>query len=178
MTNLSQERAERDGTFKFCLRCPSANNCCVRFRHRLGEVESPPLLRGEQEVISAHTGLNVDVFADTSAVSVLVVKRADNCCYFYKNGRCTIYSARPFDCKIFPFDIIKYRDQFCWIVYLDLCPPEVDFSLKDEDFEAAKQYLREANVTLADLTAFVRYGRDVMAPHRYKLLEPVTLNAE
>ncbi len=175
MNDPSQESAKDKNTFKFCLQCPSANNCCVRVRHGLGEVESPPLLNGEERLIAAETGLDVSAFAEATAASVLAVKRGNNCCYFYKNGRCAIYAVRPFDCKIFPFDIIEHDDEFYWIVYLDLCPPEVGFSVKVGDFKAAKQFLRDANIRRADLAAFVRYGREVMAPHRYKLLEPVTL---
>lgn len=38
-------------------------------------------------------------------------------CLFYQNELCTIHKDRPFDCRLFPFDIIKSNDKFYWIVW-------------------------------------------------------------
>jgi Fe-S-cluster containining protein len=162
-------------TFAFCARCPSNNNCCVRKRHGLEEVASPPLFSSEAKNIAAKTGLHIDDFSEGYPQSGcgIVVKRTEAGCYFYKNGRCEIYSMRPFDCKIFPFDIIRHDETLHWIMYDDLCPPDARFSYDPQDFEAAKKFLRDSKVTIADLEIFIRHGENAMAQHRYLLLEPV-----
>ncbi len=49
-------------------------------------------------------------------------------CYFYRAGQCEVYSVRPMDCRLFPFDIIEDDDgELRWIVYTDLCPVDFDY---------------------------------------------------
>lgn len=167
----------RNGSFEFCDRCSSNSNCCVRFRQGLGEVASPPLLGQEAEAIAANTGLNVADFAerDVFVPSDIAIKRTGNGCYFYRNGRCQIYSLRPLDCKIFPYSIINQNDHFFWIIYTDLCPSITEAKFRGEHFFAVKQLFRDSRTTLADLASYVRHGRDIMAPHKYELIEPVDL---
>ncbi|WP_316506232.1 YkgJ family cysteine cluster protein [Nitrosopumilus sp.] len=42
-----------------------------------------------------------------------------NACVFWneEDSCCSIYEHRPFDCKIFPFDIYKIDGKYVWIVY-------------------------------------------------------------
>jgi len=168
-------RQREQTAFAFCVKCPSNNNCCVRKRHGLEEVASPPLFPSEARNIAAKTGLQVDEFSEGYPQSGcgIVIKRTEAGCFFYKNGRCEIYSIRPFDCKIFPFDIIRHNSTLHWIMYVDLCPSDAHFSYDPQDFEAAKKSLRDSNVTFADLETFIRHGENAMARHRYVLLEPV-----
>lgn len=46
-------------------------------------------------------------------------KRGTSECVFWdsKNTKCSIYENRPFDCKMFPFDIIYKDGKFFWIVF-------------------------------------------------------------
>ena len=167
--------ATLEGTFKFCSDCPSNNNCCVRTRHGLGEIANPPLLPNEAAEISAHTGLSVDAFAEGQPGEPLAIKRTDSGCLFYKGGKCEIYAIRPFDCKIFPFDIARLDGLFYWIVYTSLCPSESGFEYDEADFQSAKARLRKSKISKGDLDAFVSHGRDIMAPHPYRRLEVVEL---
>ena len=43
---------------------------------------------------------------------------SDMCVFWNENTKnCSIYSERPFDCKAYPFDILKIDGQYHWIVY-------------------------------------------------------------
>jgi hypothetical protein len=48
-------------------------------------------------------------------------------CVFHQDSRCQIYNARPFDCKIFPLDIIRIGFRFYWIGYSDFCEQTIDW---------------------------------------------------
>ena len=163
-----------DGTFDFCATCAANNNCCVRTRHNYGQVANPPLLPHEGEMIAAVTGLGIDEFTESTVPegNGLAIKRAGAGGYFYQGGRCAIYSARPFDCRIFPFDVIEHEGELHWIVYTNLCPVDFDYN---RYLASAKEVLRDSNVSEEELVAFTRHGRDVMAPHPFRVLEPVVL---
>lgn len=42
-------------------------------------------------------------------IPLLKKKNKSNECIFLKNNLCSIYEKRPFNCKMFPFDIIKNK---------------------------------------------------------------------
>lgn len=44
------------------------------------------------------------------------------CKFFNKKGLCDIYDKRPFDCRFFPFDILKINGKFVWIFWKMKCP--------------------------------------------------------
>lgn len=52
-------------------------------------------------------------------------EKTNECVFFDAEKGCTIYQNRPFDCKIFPFDIYKINGEFTWIVYS--CNPNSDW---------------------------------------------------
>lgn len=47
-------------------------------------------------------------------------------CVFWIDDKCSIYHQRPFDCRAYPFDILKVNESYCWIVYS--CNPDSDWS--------------------------------------------------
>lgn len=165
-----------DGTFDFCSRCSQHNNCCVRTRHAIGEVASPPLLPHEGLEIAETTGLAIEEFTEetTPSGNGLAIKRIDSGCFFYRDGKCNIYSVRPFDCRIFPFDIREVAGELHWVVYTDLCPVRFNY---EHHFASAKHILSSMEITLDELKAFTRHGEAVMAPHGFKLLDRVELPA-
>ena len=166
-----------DGTFDFCGSCAANNNCCVRTRHGFGQVANPPLLPHEEVVIAAHTGLRIEDFAEPTVPSGngVAIKREGEGCYFYQGGRCAIYAKRPFDCRIFPFDIIERQGDLFWIVYTSLCPINFD---SDRYLASAKQALRDSDVQRTDLITFTRHGREEMSRHPFKILEKLILERQ
>ena len=59
--------------------------------------------------------------------------KTDECIFFDSERGCTIYQNRPFDCKIFPFDIRKINGEFTWIVFS--CNPNSDWKWTESILE-------------------------------------------
>ncbi len=55
-------------------------------------------------------------------------KKNSNSCVFWdeENKNCSIYQYRPFDCRAYPFDILKIDGKYRWIVYS--CNPQSDWT--------------------------------------------------
>lgn len=162
-----------DGTFHFCATCPS-NNCCVKTQ-TLGHVDPPFVFDREAKVIAAALSANHEIFSDgcTSRFGeqVLHLKASNNSCIFYKDGMCKIYRHRPFDCRIFPFDIIQYPDgRLFWIVFVELCPVKVEY---EKYFDSTKRMLKEINLSREEATNFAQYAAETMGKHKYEVLEEV-----
>ncbi len=58
------------------------------------------------------------------------------CPFLDEGGRCKIYDERPFECKIFPFDIEWVNKKLKWIIW-EVCPAhnEIDIYAFIEYFE-------------------------------------------
>lgn len=113
------------GTFDLCSNCVGNDAvCCCN-----PEIDSPMLLPNEVETISKEMKVSKDEFCnrinfaeinkDYSLKDLYQMKRIqkDNSCYFYRNNKCTIYSIRPIDCRIFPYDIKLEKDGNYYLVY-------------------------------------------------------------
>jgi len=168
-----------EGTFEFCATCPVGINCCFRARE-LGQVEAPFALEREVGSIAARTGMNIGEFSQVhdgeTGEKIRSLRSNGNQCIFYKEHRCSIYAFRPFDCRIFPFDIFENSDgSFYWILYLDLCPREFSIPARYQShFESAKRVLLQMRLSKTELHEFASYG-NAMKQHRYKILERVVL---
>lgn len=59
-------------------------------------------------------------------------------CIFYnkKTKKCGIYISRPVDCRLFPLDIIKLKNEYYWINY-DIC--KVSKKISNEIIEYANK---------------------------------------
>lgn len=80
----------------------------------------------------------------------------DECMFFDYEKGCTIYQTRPFDCKIFPFDIYKIDGEFTWIVYS--CNPNSDWSWTESMLETfEKEWL--TSKTISELEYFTNTER-------------------
>lgn len=92
----------RDGLNFTCTRC---SRCC---RHDSGYVF---LSEHDLKRLMAHFGLDRRSFIDRYCVEVdfgftsrLSLKEQENFdCVFWKNGGCTVYEARPLQCRAYPF---------------------------------------------------------------------------
>ncbi len=66
------------------------------------------------------------------SANVIRKKEDSSECVFWDSEKknCTIYEARPFDCKAYPFDILKINGKYHWIVYS--CNPESDWEWSEK----------------------------------------------
>lgn len=69
---------------------------------------------------------------------VKTVRKKENstACMFWdeENRLCSIYDTRPFDCRMFPFDIVWHDNEYHWMVYS--CNP-------DSNWNWTEQYLQK-----------------------------------
>ena len=140
-------------------------------------MESPFLLKREAVAIAAVTDKQVQNFVDTDNSQPdkerLSIKSIDGTCFFYKDGRCTIYKNRPLDCRLFPFDIIEDNNgNLFWTVYENLCPPKFDYTAY---FDIAKQLMAKSGYNRSDLRDFASHGAEVMRQHKHHIIEPVVI---
>jgi len=64
------------------------------------------------------------------------------CAYLNKKGLCGVYDKRPFDCKLFPFDLIKESGEFYWVIW------DVDCPIIKEERDKFNDYLHEHETEL------------------------------
>lgn len=122
------DRFESIGTFDFCRSCTGQQTCCTRVK-RGGDIEAPLLCLDDVLAIQAGTGLPAEAFSvETSPNdSIRWMLAGENGCHFYRGGKCEIYSARPIDCRLFPFDVRENKEgELVLIVYSSLCPVGFD----------------------------------------------------
>lgn len=81
----------------------------------------------------------MDVSVAGHTVKQIKRKHGTTSCIFWdeKNG-CTIYSHRPFDCQMFPFDLDLINGEFWWIIYT--CNPESDWSWTNNYLEILENH--------------------------------------
>jgi len=93
-----------------CLKCGA--QCCKR-------KGSPMVLPEEREKIIKHTGKN----AFKKEGNYYIIPKSP-CPFLTKDDKCSIHSIRPFDCKIYPCNIIKKKDKFK-IGISQICPAKM-----------------------------------------------------
>ena len=50
-----------------------------------------------------------------------IFQKSDGLCAFLTDDKCVNYSNRPFECRIFPFDIQEISDNLMWVLW-NVCP--------------------------------------------------------
>ena len=112
---------------KLCGSCKH-QNCCTNS-------QEPILFSNDVEKLNS-IGKNTPNFLQTISVkgtSVKAIKKKQDSqeCIFWDNASgCSIYENRPFDCKAYPFDILKINGKYHWIVYS--CNEESDWKWSEE----------------------------------------------
>lgn len=72
--------------------------------------------------------------ADIFVKSLKKKDSSTNCILWDEDtNKCTIYDQRPFDCKMFPFDIMKINGDYRWILFT--CNSKSDWDWTEEHLE-------------------------------------------
>ncbi|MCV0409767.1 YkgJ family cysteine cluster protein [Nitrosopumilus sp.] len=96
-------------------------------------------------------------------------KKDTNECIFWNNAQgCTIYQTRPFDCKLFPFDIYKINGKYTWIVYS--CNENADWTWSEEILKILEKEVITQDV-IEHLDAFADLGRLDASDKSYKYIK-------
>jgi len=64
------------------------------------------------------------------------------CIFFNKNELCEIHSSRPYDCRFFPFELMKIKNKFYWIIW------DIDCSITRNRRKNFEEYLSEHETNL------------------------------
>jgi len=79
--------------------------------------------------------------------TIFLLRKKGKKCIFLKNNKCQIYAKRPFNCKMFPFDITKINGKYFWIIW-DFCifPKNKEKYLKN--FERIVQKMKQKEIDI------------------------------
>jgi Fe-S-cluster containining protein len=131
------------------------------------------LFEAEIQELVAVTKLPVHAFAESREPEHHVLKISNEGCVFYNDGKCQVYETRPFDCRLFPFDVKQRTDgQLVWIVYHDICHEKFNAW---EYFETAKTLLEKMRPTRAELERYTKKKSLSSDRRRFLELGPVEL---
>ncbi len=163
MNGIKNKKIEYfSGTFDFCDGCPSNKNCCT------GKTVDKAMLTLEDiHTISKRTGLKPAEFSVPSKRSLSYMKVRNSECYFYQNKKCVIYDVRPLDCRLFPFDIQRYKNQLVLVWYHTACPKRINAEAYEEKVESLLHNLYPYMAEFAELYS------PLLDKHKYKIVKPV-----
>lgn len=101
---------------------------------------------------------------------------ADGSCEYFKDGICTIYKIRPFECIIFPFDILLIEANFTWVLW-ESCPANVvvdpDSYMQLYEEELLKNL--EANFLSQYVDYHLANQPKKYSAHKFKILRKVNI---
>jgi len=101
----------QNGCYDVCTNCFTGGECCSSF----DRINAPVL--NKQELMRLMEVLKKNDFYDVVDDNLYKLRLNNNECIFLKSGRCSIYTHRPLDCRLFPFDIIKKDSKYYLILY-------------------------------------------------------------
>ncbi len=81
-------------------------------------------------------------------------RNPDNSCIFLSENKCMVYLKKPFECRIYPFDILKIEEEYTWILW-DACPVTEVANL-EENFDNFERKLLN-NYSKEFIQDYVRY---------------------
>ena len=168
-----------EGAIKACKKC-SAIDCCGVVKEG-GEVEPPYLTQYDIAQIEFFTGLKKEQFANVKRNPVtkkplyLLRTNQDSGCIFFNadEGKCRIYSLRPIDCRLFPFDVEIVGNEYYWAFFkYKKCSDNVDA----EDMRSLHLFKKRALMIFGDeLRNYATQPVPGMQKVGYELLERIEL---
>jgi len=118
---MSEKKIYENGLRFECQQCSA---CC---RHDPGYVF---LTKSDLSMLVKETGLEESDFLSKYCVTVdlggfkriSLIEKSNYDCIFWEKGGCSIYNARPVQCRTFPFWISNLEDQEDWDRTASDCP--------------------------------------------------------
>lgn len=99
-----------------------------------------------------------------------------NPCTFFRGGLCQVHSSRPFDCRFFPFDMMKIDGGYYWIFWEIKCP--ITDNKNEKDFE--KYLLEHENILLPKFLKYINsYAKfrleELKRKFKFKIIRRINL---
>lgn len=153
------------GTFGFCNNCISHCNCCN------GRKVDPAVLTPNDVIeICNRTGLLENDFSESYTNILKNMKTNNGKCYFFKDGKCSIYNFRPIDCRIFPFDVRYNNNGVLNIVwYTSACPVNTNSRKYKDEIKPTFQKLRPF------FNEFALHASPLLDKQKYEVVEEISL---
>lgn len=124
------------GEFETCSVCRKKKNCCSSFN----KIDRPILSETEMKNISVLHGS--DNFVKTHN-GTYQIKTTGGVCNYFVDGKCSIYNIRPYDCRLFPYDIKKIDGEYFLVLYKLDCLKNFVSTNVDEIVEGLRPILEE-----------------------------------
>ena len=137
LKNQQTVESDKHSFSNLCSTCKKS--CCTNFAAPL---VFPNDMEKLKKIGKASEQYLMDVMI--SGKSVKKIKKTSgttNCVFWDQNNGCTIYAERPFDCKMFPFDIEPIGDEYFWIVYT--CNLYSDWTWSEKHLQELEKNLLE-----------------------------------
>lgn len=116
--------------FHFCQSCVVKDACCRSTGSRCA-LSAPVLSTGDLPALRKQLGDRFDkyVHAPSNGHGGLVIRTHlhGGCVFHDEVTGCKIYNARPFDCRIFPLDIMADGGRYYWIAYSEYCRKDIEW---------------------------------------------------
>ena len=99
--------------------CTKCGKCCT------GSPGRVRVSREERQQLAALRGVTEEdftlSFTRQDGRNILLTEKENGDCIFYDNG-CTVYHARPLQCRLFPFWFRNLRNENAWLEAAKDCP--------------------------------------------------------
>ena len=120
----------KEGIYKGCERC-TTHSCCKK---SAGGYFTPPwVLPIEAMKIKELVGDNIDFFENPKEGETFgrMKRDANEDCIFLTDEGCSLLDYRPYDCKLFPYEVLHTKDGYFLVIYKHVCPNNITF---DENY--------------------------------------------
>lgn len=141
--------------------CLSCDGCC-RFKDETSAWR--PRIAKEESMEMVALGLATQIFAKSMTDQDGYIKAKPclgqfHCSFFHKeNNTCNAYQARPFECQLYPFVLVRAQENLS--VHVHLSCPHIGKMRSSPEFEKYVAYLK-GFLQKAHVTAFLRRNRDI-----------------
>lgn len=131
-------------------------------------------------------GFRISDIADERIVGgkrILVLKKVKGACIFWnrETQACSVYKDRPYDCFLFPFDILLLEGRYRWIMYTcdgdrTWCNPDrmLDIIEKTEQFKELSKYVHEYSLYF-DKAIMQKFGYKILREVRIPRISPTSV---
>ena len=150
---------------KLCYQCKET--CCLI-------PSSPFLTESDVDRIKSSTNFREGEFSETKITKSkkryrkIKTGNLGNCMFYdHEKALCTIYSARPVDCQLFPLDIHQIDGIYYWILY-EICPLSEVVVSKNIDY-AEEFFLPQLKKYLEQ---YAEYDFPLFDENRWKIIRP------
>jgi len=104
--------------------------------------------------------------AEKQKIDLCLRKKENECDFLEDSGSCSIYSKRPFECRIFPYDVLSLDGELNWVLW-NVCPASAELDAQSEIDRLEREISRV--YSLEYVKSYVKYHQNHQ-PKKYAAL--------